>query len=76
MPGLDRTGPMGQGSRTGKQMGKCAPRQENNEDDRFENWAGRGVARGAGREMGQTTGRGMGRGPGRGAGKGRYRGGF
>lgn len=23
MPGLDRTGPQGQGSRTGRQMGKC-----------------------------------------------------
>ncbi len=36
MPGFDRTGPMGQGPRTGRKEGKCASDEKNgkNEDSR------------------------------------------
>lgn len=37
MPGLDRTGPEGKGSRTGRQMGKCNPQRGeaiNNPEDK------------------------------------------
>jgi hypothetical protein len=52
MPGFDRTGPLGQGSMTGRGMGPC----------------GSGYARGVGRGAGRGFGRGMGRGFGRAAG--------
>lgn len=32
MPGLDRTGPQGQGSRTGRGLGKCNPSTRTNND--------------------------------------------
>lgn len=86
MPGLDRTGPEGQGSRTGRQMGKCAPRKkasgeatdqtdtskENIQEEDFNNVVGSRL----GRFQGRGPGRGAGRGPGRGAGRGRNRGGW
>lgn len=31
MPGQDRTGPQGQGSRTGRGLGKCLPKEEKND---------------------------------------------
>jgi hypothetical protein len=33
MPGLDRTGPEGKGSRTGRGVGKCKPNSQSNESD-------------------------------------------
>lgn len=67
MPGLDRTGPRGQGSRTGRQMGKCNPENKNqnnfgsasepgdNERSFFGN--GSGFRRKGGRGRGQGRGR-------------------
>ena len=61
MPGFDRTGPEGQGPRTGRQMGKCKPpsgndtngeindREEFNRPRRARWFAGRGSGRGSGR---------------------------
>jgi hypothetical protein len=68
MPGLDRTGPEGQGSRTGRQMGKCASKSEEATDQNMdmEDVRGRGPGRGFGRGLGKGRGRGFGRGRGRG----------
>ena len=52
MPGLDGTGPQGQGPLTGRAMGKCGSGQAKP--------SGRGMGRGMG--AGQGTGRGFGRG--------------
>jgi hypothetical protein len=54
MPGLDRTGPEGKGSRTGRAMGKCNPKKEDSSAQEEQNLQGRGM------------GRGLGKGPGRG----------
>jgi hypothetical protein len=70
MPGLDKTGPMGQGSQTGRRMGRC---QQENETLFDELPRGRGLRRGQGRKMrsgngwnapgdGNIFGRGKGRG--------------
>ena len=64
MPGLDRTGPWGEGPRTGRQMGKCRP--GNNPDDSINNLPERGFGPGRGRGYGNRFGRGYGRGSGRG----------
>lgn len=69
MPNYDRTGPQGEGSLTGRQMGKCNPENKDTEPD--DSTPGQGFQnrfRG-GQEMGQ--GRGRGRGLGRGFGRGR-----
>jgi len=85
MPGLDRTGPEGKGPRTGRQMGRCAPPENQkervkNQDNATgqesaaqdpEDFEGGGFGRFAGRGFGRGTGRGTGRGMGRGVG--RYR---
>ncbi len=63
MPGLNQTGPMGQGSMTGKKMGKCtnfgAKNQKTTDDKAQENIpaTGQGMGRGLGRGQG---GQGMG----------------
>jgi len=57
MPGEDRTGPMGAGSRTGRGMGVCAGSSGQNDVS---------IPQGGGRMM--RGGRGMGRGLGRGRG--------
>jgi hypothetical protein len=63
MPGLNQTGPMGQGSMTGRKMGKCtnfgARKQQSDDTTTQENVpiSGRGMGRGLGRCQG---GRGMG----------------
>lgn len=57
MPGLDSTGPEGQGSRTGRQMGNCRPDAEKD----------LGIGRGQGRGKGKG-GRAFGRGKGEGRG--------
>jgi uncharacterized protein DUF5320 len=70
MPGFDRTGPAGEGSRTGRQMGKCS-NGENNVGGQ-EPFNGRGQGRGMGRGVGRAgkaARRGTGRGPGRNAGQ-------
>ena len=82
MPGLDRTGPRGEGARTGWGTGKCKPapgtdaqnKQDLNDDPekRPGNVYGRGFGNrydGGGRGLGR--GRGRGKGTGRGFGRGR-----
>ena len=49
MPGYDRTGPWGQGSRTGGGFGVCGPRSQEAEPDAP--FYGRGSGRGGGRGM-------------------------
>ncbi|MGW8314956.1 MAG: DUF5320 domain-containing protein [Bacteroidales bacterium] len=87
MPGLDRTGPRGEGPRTGRQMGKCAPPGKNKklatdpdepnvkepqiENDDEFDLNGPGPS---GRGFGFGAGRGFGRGTGRGTGRGMGRG--
>lgn len=69
MPGLDHSGPEGQGPRTGRQMGNCKPR-ENDIGDQADTpqggfWGrGRGPGRGMRRGWGGGPGRGWRRGPG------------
>ena len=82
MPGLDRTGPEGQGSRTGRQLGKCTNNdsgglnQETPLGKGPERVIGKGMGRGMGRGAGragraarQENGRRAGRGPGRNSGQ-------
>jgi hypothetical protein len=64
MPGYDRTGPLGQGPRTGRGAGKCGKTKATPRSD---------VGQGAGRRSGQ--GMAAGRGTGRGGGRGRRAGG-
>lgn len=72
MPGLDKTGPEGQGSATGRGLGRCkkqqpagndvsenTPRRRLNSDE-----TGQGQGRGAGRGRRRGLGRGLGRGNG------------
>jgi hypothetical protein len=70
MPGLNKTGPAGQGPQTGRKMGNCNPENERQVD---ETGRGRGFGRGPGRKMrlgngwnspgdGNSFGRGNGRG--------------
>jgi hypothetical protein len=62
MPGFDRTGPNGQGPRTGCNMGKCNPENRNSGahlgSDDFER--GKGLKRGAGHGRGFGNKKGMG----------------
>ena len=69
MPGLNKTGPMGQGPMTGRKMGQCAgfgaksknsagEKSEDATDILTENFRGRGMGLGRGRGQGK---RGMGR---------------
>jgi hypothetical protein len=66
MPGFDRTGPEGQGSQTGRKMGKCNPNNQGTNEQLDVNETSRGL----GRRFGQGIGRGFGRGTGKGAGRG------
>ncbi len=66
MPGFDRTGPEGQGSQTGRKMGKC----NSNNRETTEQFDVNETSRGLGRKFGQGIGRGFGRGTGKGAGRG------
>ena len=69
MPGLDRKGPQGQGSRTGRGLGKCNPdNRKSNEQldaDEFQGGMGRrsgpGMRRGPGKKGGKRYGRRSGR---------------
>jgi hypothetical protein len=70
MPGLDRTGPMGQGSQTGRKQGKCS-KEDNSSLEELPR--GRGLGRGLWNRFRfgnqQDTEPGLGRGMGRGRGK-------
>ena len=71
MPGLDRTGPNGEGPRTGRGLGKCNPANRKDSDTREndqQDFGGRGFRGGPGWSGG--GGRGRGRGFGRGRGRG------
>lgn len=67
MPGFDRTGPEGQGSQTGRKLGKCAPNNQEStkqlDAKEYPGRFGRGMGRGFGfgRGSGRGTGRGLGR---------------
>lgn len=90
MPGFDQTGPMGQGSMTGRRMGRCTnfganlKSQDSTETGKQqenipENFSGMGWGFGRGRGLGFRFGKGNGFGWGRGRGMGRqnrFRGGF
>ena len=81
MPGFNQTGPMGQGSMTGRRMGRCTnfgaanndvvtPEKESSGNNVSENFPGRGFGFGRGLGLGRGQGgRGMGR-------QNRFRGGF
>mgnify|MGYP005857231151 CR=1 FL=1 len=85
MPGFDRSGPMGQGARTGRGMGRCNPNNAPPGGPDMQNagggapagWFGRGGGGGRGRggfgcgQGGGGFGRGGGFGGGRGGGGGR-----
>ena len=71
MPGYDRTGPNGEGPRTGIAMGKCNPERDddpNLEDDDLRGGRGRGFLFGQGWWKGRNLGTGLGRRSGRDAG--------
>jgi Family of unknown function (DUF5320) len=53
MPGLDRTGPEGKGSRTGRAMGKCNPKRDDSPTQEELQARGRGMGRGFGKGMGR-----------------------
>jgi hypothetical protein len=68
MPGLDRTGPNGEGPRTGRGLGKCNPGSNESADSEDNSIRGFGGGRfrrgpgGAGRDWGRGGGWGRGRG--------------
>ena len=70
MPGLNRTGPLGEGPRTGRGLGLCNPRSRGLATQ-FAWGAGRGRGFGRGFGPGMGWGRGYGRGFGPGMGRGR-----
>ena len=90
MPGEDKKGPMGQGPRTGRGLGRC--NSNDTEDTKVTGQKdaprdfdpglrrgpgrgmGRGSSRGPGRGFGGGPGQGLGRRPGRGGGRGFGRG--
>jgi len=49
MPGFDKSGPQGQGSRSGKQQGKCKSKDVTSPESGF------GMNRGMGRGIGQAA---------------------
>jgi hypothetical protein len=73
MPGLDTTGPKGQGSRTGRQMGNCVSKQKESTEQELtpDTIESTGRSRGSGRGRRKGLGRGRGFGLGRGIGHGR-----
>jgi hypothetical protein len=72
MPQGDRTGPQGQGPKTGRGQGKCGPKGGTPApQDQGGMGSGQGQGRGADRGKSQGAGRGGGRGGGQGGGKGR-----
>jgi len=69
MPGFDRTGPEGKGSRTGRGLGKCNPGNQQSDEQMIYDDTGRGLGR---RLRNMARGRGPARGFGRGLGRGRW----
>ncbi len=67
MPGLDNTGPMGQGAQTGRKRGKCRGGNDSNEETTLQ---GRGLGRGFRNRQNSETSAGMGRRRGNGQGRG------
>jgi len=65
MPGLDRTGPEGRGSRTGRGMGKCNLESQSNGTETTSNDVPDERGFGRGRAQGRNKFRGGGRGFGR-----------
>lgn len=59
MPGFDGTGPQGQGARTGRGMGYCAPTGETNQQQPVYGVGRGGVPRGGGRGFAFGGGRGF-----------------
>lgn len=79
MPNLDGTGPLGQGSMTGRRRGRCRemqteqtekPVEQNSENNKLVYGYGRGGGRRRSGGMGNRSGRGLGRGGGMGRGRG------
>ncbi|MFO7657227.1 MAG: DUF5320 domain-containing protein [Bacteroidales bacterium] len=66
MPSGDRTGPMGQGSRTGRALGLCTGNDSPGYTKEFGGGMGRGLGNGRRAGMGRGQGMGKGRGMGRG----------
>lgn len=67
MPGLDRTGPIGEGSKTGRGLGKCNPDFTDNASEAQNDNSpglGRRFRAGFGHRNGNRQGRGFGRGRG------------
>ncbi|MGD9546648.1 MAG: DUF5320 domain-containing protein [Candidatus Krumholzibacteriia bacterium] len=75
MPGENGRGPLGQGPRTGRGLGRCGvPRQDDQKANEAPASDPQDRSRGFGRGLGRGFGRGLGRGAGLGAGGGRGRG--
>jgi hypothetical protein len=69
MPGLDKTGPLGQGSKTGRKMGNCNPGEEPGAGSFFpRRWFAARAEKTGSRNL-TGGGFGPGRGPGRGLGR-------
>ena len=69
MPGYDRTGPEGQGSKTGRGLGRCNPNNKSEDQAANEEFPrgfgmrrGRKLGRGFRHERGHGLGRGLGKG--------------
>ena len=68
MPAFDGTGPMGQGSQTGRGLGNCNPANNPNEQQNIQRPLGGAFRRGGGGGFGGGFGRGFGGGAGYGRG--------
>ena len=75
MPGEDRRGPLGEGPRTGRSLGRCrsngteVTESQNPQPTQRDEEVGSGLAPDQTRGRGRGLGRGMGRGDGRGLGR-------
>lgn len=72
MPGLDKTGPMGQGAQTGRRLGRCNAALNEEKLTNYGRRRGRGFKnrnQGSANDMETGWGRGKGRGRGRGFGR-------
>ncbi len=76
MPGLNRRGPNGEGSRTGRGLGRCNPQNKGKTDEeilweRTENDSNQEIFYARDRQLGYGKGRGLGKGNGLGLGRGK-----
>jgi hypothetical protein len=61
MPGLDRSGPLGEGPMTGRKQGRCNPNRKNRVPEETQNpLTGRGLGLGKGKMRGRNKGLGKG----------------